>query len=206
MLRPARPDEAELGARLILQSFHSRGLVSHLFGLGDAERATQALMRLFALRRNRYSHQNAWFAVASGRPVGLLLGYSGRTLRWLNLLMALQLPRVYGLWGALRFVHRVRHAFLGLPDPGWGEWFIDNLAVLPEWRNRGIGSRLLAAAEEQARRQGLRACSLDVEVDNPSALRLYERRGFRRVATYRVPALERLCGFVGVHRMVKRLG
>lgn len=203
VLRPARSDEAERGARLILHSFHSPALVQYLFGLGDMRRAERAFAKLFAKRANRFSHQFATFAEVGGKPVGILLGYSARTLRWLNFRTAFQLPAVYGFTGALRFIHRVHDAFWGIPDPDRREWFIDNLAVLPGWRNRGIGSRLLAAAEAQTCRLCLKACSLDVEVENGAARRLYERMGFRRVATFRLGRLHRLCGFSGVHRMVR---
>ena len=69
-------------------------------------------------------------------------------------------------------------------DPGYG--FVSALTpelamgVLPQWRGRGIGTRLLDALVVQARRTGLRTVSLSVERDNP-ARRLYARSGFRTV-------------------------
>jgi len=69
---------------------------------------------------------------------------------------------------------------------GWGFVAEDvpelSLAVSPAWRRCGIGTRLLAAAIEQAREEGYSAVSLSVMVDNPARV-LYERAGFRRVAT-----------------------
>lgn len=52
------------------------------------------------------------------------------------------------------------------------------MAVLPDWRGRGVGSRLLAHLLEAARAQYRKVC-LSVSADNP-ALRLYERIGFER--------------------------
>jgi ribosomal-protein-alanine N-acetyltransferase len=69
-------------------------------------------------------------------------------------------------------------------DPGFG--FIDTLtpevsiALLPDQRGRGIGSRLLAALIERARREGFSALSLSVSPENP-AVDLYRRFGFVRV-------------------------
>jgi ribosomal protein S18 acetylase RimI-like enzyme len=54
------------------------------------------------------------------------------------------------------------------------------IAVLPDYRGRGIGAQLLASALELARLD-FTAVSLSVRSDNP-ALRLYERSGFVRVA------------------------
>ena len=67
--------------------------------------------------------------------------------------------------------------------PGYG--FVDDrtpevsIALLPDWRSRGIGSELLIAllAYADTRRP---AVSLSVDPANP-ALRLYERLGFERV-------------------------
>lgn len=56
--------------------------------------------------------------------------------------------------------------------------FVDELYVRLDWRNRGIGSRILDAMEEECRRQGIAALHLEVDHDNPAGLRLYRRRGF----------------------------
>lgn len=53
---------------------------------------------------------------------------------------------------------------------------IMDIALLPEHRGSGIGTRLLRELQEQARAAG-KALSIHVEKFNP-ALRLYERLGF----------------------------
>lgn len=53
------------------------------------------------------------------------------------------------------------------------------LRVLPVFQGQGIGTRLLAAAEEAIRARGLAAAEIGVEKDNPGARRLYERVGYR---------------------------
>ncbi|NLE22152.1 MAG: GNAT family N-acetyltransferase [Actinobacteria bacterium] len=57
-----------------------------------------------------------------------------------------------------------------------------SLAVAPSWRRRGIGLRLLSEATARSRALGHAGVSLSVMPDNP-ARRLYERLGFRRLAT-----------------------
>ncbi|HET9095753.1 MAG TPA: GNAT family N-acetyltransferase [Candidatus Baltobacteraceae bacterium] len=56
--------------------------------------------------------------------------------------------------------------------------FIAYMAVEPSARCCGIGSRLLAAAEDWARRRGLPYMGLMVTEDNAAARALYERAGF----------------------------
>lgn len=53
------------------------------------------------------------------------------------------------------------------------------LRVLPAMQNLGIGSQLLAAAEQALRNRGFTSVELGVEKDNPAARRLYERLGYR---------------------------
>ena len=69
---------------------------------------------------------------------------------------------------------------------GFGEF---GMAVSREWRGRGVGSALLAAAIEKARREGLHKLALEVFPHNEAAIALYRRFGFveegRRVRHYR---------------------
>ena len=54
------------------------------------------------------------------------------------------------------------------------------MAVAAGWRGRGVGTALLAAAVERARRAGAHKIALQVWPHNAAALALYERFGFRR--------------------------
>jgi ribosomal protein S18 acetylase RimI-like enzyme len=69
---------------------------------------------------------------------------------------------------------------------GFGEV---GMAVAREWRGRGVGSALLAAAIESARSRGLHKLSLSVFAHNARAIALYRKFGFveegRRVKQYR---------------------
>ena len=69
---------------------------------------------------------------------------------------------------------------------GFGEI---GMAVARDWRGRGVGSALLAAAIEWARDEGMHKLSLSVFPHNAAAIALYRRFGFveegRRVKQYR---------------------
>ncbi|HEX8335213.1 MAG TPA: GNAT family N-acetyltransferase [Pyrinomonadaceae bacterium] len=58
---------------------------------------------------------------------------------------------------------------------GW----VAGFGVVPRWRGRGLGRRLMAALVERARAAGLRRLSLEVLAGNTAARRLYERAGMR---------------------------
>ena len=58
-------------------------------------------------------------------------------------------------------------------------WYVNVLATLPAHRGRGLGSLLLAVADDIARENGLDRVSLIVADTNVAARRLYERVGYR---------------------------
>jgi [ribosomal protein S18]-alanine N-acetyltransferase len=58
---------------------------------------------------------------------------------------------------------------------------INNLAVRPELRKRGVGRMLLRRALEEAERMGVVHATLEVRRSNEAARRLYEGAGFRQV-------------------------
>ncbi|OQC47496.1 MAG: Protease synthase and sporulation negative regulatory protein PAI 1 [Candidatus Marinimicrobia bacterium ADurb.Bin030] len=58
------------------------------------------------------------------------------------------------------------------------ESHIANIAVHPEFRNAGLGGKLLNFAFEIARRNGAKTITLEVNEQNIAACRLYEKFQF----------------------------
>jgi len=56
---------------------------------------------------------------------------------------------------------------------------INALEVAEQYRGRGIASQLLAAAEDEACRQGFDQVGLAVDITNKRAMGIYEKRGYR---------------------------
>jgi ribosomal-protein-alanine N-acetyltransferase len=64
---------------------------------------------------------------------------------------------------------------------GWvifDELHINNLAVQPAWRRRGVAGALLAFVLHDAAAEGASRATLEVRRSNEAARRLYERFGF----------------------------
>ena len=59
-----------------------------------------------------------------------------------------------------------------------GEAYVDWIACAAAARGKGIGSKLLAWADEEAKAAGAKFISLDVMGSNTGARRLYERKGY----------------------------
>ncbi len=64
-----------------------------------------------------------------------------------------------------------------------GQGAIQNVGVVPEHRNRGLGSALVGQALRGFRAVGLPRAYLEVTAENADAVRLYRRLGFRKMKT-----------------------
>lgn len=62
---------------------------------------------------------------------------------------------------------------------------INNLAVRPELRGQGLGSRLLADVMAESTRMGAESATLEVRRSNAAALRLYAKAGFAEAGVRR---------------------
>ena len=62
---------------------------------------------------------------------------------------------------------------------------INNVAVRPEMRGRGLGGRLLESVIQSAEAMGAPRATLEVRRSNVAAIRLYARSGFREAGVRR---------------------
>jgi ribosomal-protein-alanine N-acetyltransferase len=58
---------------------------------------------------------------------------------------------------------------------------VQTIAVVPEYEGRGIGTTLLTALIDEARRRRAADVLLEVRADNPRAQQLYVRFGFEQI-------------------------
>ena len=109
---------------------------------------------------------------------------------------------VYGLIGAL---WRAALMALLISDTDNERFLIDGLAVAPSARSQGVGTALLDAIFDEARRQGYAEVRLEVAGDNHRARALYERMGFVAVTQIDMGLLRYLFGFESTTTMIRRV-
>ncbi len=114
-----------------------------------------------------YSWRNATIAEVDGKVVGALIAYNGKGYHDVKI-------RTFSHVKA-----KLDFDPLAMDDESReGEYYLDSLAVLPEWRSKGIGSALLMRGIRIAQEQGqlpILAC----DPDNTTARQLYEKLGFK---------------------------
>ncbi len=137
-------------------------------------------------------------------------------LRWWHLTAVARMERVvFGpeawseglLWTELAAGHDYRAVFdadrvvgyAGVALGGHEAW-INNIAVDPERRRRGVATMLMDDIVARARAAGAKAVFLEVAVDNEPAQRLYDRYGF-----YGIGVRKNYYQFTGTDAAVMRM-
>ena len=201
LIRPALPDDAPTAAQLLYQTMGR--LADYIFGSEPQRTVIETITSLYCSPgKNRLSYRHAWILELEDMPAGILVAYPGSDVHRLDLETGLSLAGWFRLPSLARLVWRA----LSIPGKEAlpGEYYLSNVAVLPGFQGRGLGARLLAFAEEQARELQITRCSLCVDMDNTSARRLYERTGYHVChAQFYRQAAER--AGKGYFRMVKHL-
>jgi len=154
-IRPAQPDDAE-EASALLYSAYTHTQVSYPLPEEHAQSWVQHLRRYFRQEGNRFSYQRAHVAANGSQVVGLVLGFGGRDEARLNAAVGSWLER----------------------EAQDDEWYVDALAVFTDWGRKGIGTRLMRAAESQARQRHYPKIALNVAQGNTPALDLYAHLGY----------------------------
>lgn len=115
-----------------------------------------------------FSYRNTFVAETDGEIAASLVGY--------------RLDDPYDLTGLEEMPEFVR-PLVRLESRAPGSWYVNVLATFPEFRGRGIGSKLLEVADSIGRQSAARAMSVIVGSWNDGAMRLYERTGYAPAAS-----------------------
>ena len=166
--RPATPDDALAMAELV--NFAGEGLPVYLWN-----KAVEPGVTVWDIGQQRakresggFSYRNTVLREDDGRVVAALIGYPLPDVS-----EAVDLNELPGMFVPLQ----------ELEDMVPGTWYVNVLAAYPECRGRGYGSALLEIAEQLAADTGRSGLSIIVSDANDGARRLYERSGYREVAS-----------------------
>lgn len=162
--RRASREDASLVARVV-----SLALGEDVTQRYCGKNAIEVLETIARATDTQYSYINVIVAEINGSGVGAIIGYDGAMLQSLR---SCTLDIIKQISGVCPYVEDETTA---------GEFYLDSIAVLPEWQGFGIGARLIELMRDEAFADGFNRVGLLVDFVNPRAEALYERLGFRRV-------------------------
>jgi ribosomal protein S18 acetylase RimI-like enzyme len=173
-VRPARRGEVALLTPLLYEVSPA----AHDRFAGGRERALRLIATGLQRAGTSGSPEVTHVAELDGRPAGVACCYpvwEGPNRAAAYAAIGLRAAPFWRRPAMLRFLRRMERA---TPAATADSLYVDALGTAPEYRRRGVGRALLAAAEDRAGRLGLGRVSLETEVDNDPARSLYESCGF----------------------------
>jgi ribosomal protein S18 acetylase RimI-like enzyme len=164
--RHAVKEDAPLLAALVNHA--GEGLPLYLWEklAGPGESAFDVGIRRAAREEGSFSYRNAMVIEQQGQAAGCLIGYE---IPDEPAPISSDMPAMFV---PLQELENLAPA----------TWYVNVLAVLPQYRRQGLGTSLLALADETGRALGKGGMSVIVSDANVEARRLYERCGYRAVA------------------------
>ena len=164
-LRDATSDDAPFIARVVLAGIDMLDIDAKL---PDEQRAIyEHLMDICSMDDTLYSYLNTRIAEIDGNRVGALVAYDGARYAALR-------AKTFGLVQQTSGMDLSRNAM----ETGLGEFYLDSMAILSDYRGIGIGKKLMRDRMDYALRNGFQKITLLVDKDKSRLQRYYESDGF----------------------------
>ncbi|HHW57416.1 MAG TPA: GNAT family N-acetyltransferase [Clostridia bacterium] len=171
-VKNGKPEYAKEFSELILLSAPS--FFSYLFG----PKVKELMEYLFKQPKNFFSFEHSIFIEVNNKITGMTLGYDFEQKVQEELNTGLLLAK-YLKFDFVRKLPLLFKASKILGKIAKEEYYLSNIAVYSEFRNLGLGNKLLEEIEQEAKKLKCKRIVLDVEVENEKAIKLYEKLGYR---------------------------
>ena len=165
VLRDASIADAAFIARVVLAGIDMLDMGEDL---PDEQRPIfEHLVEICRMDDTLYSYRHTRIAEMDGMAVGALVAYDGTPYAEMR-------AKTFGLVQQTSGMDLSKNAM----ETGPGEFYLDSMAILPEYRGHGIGHALMRDRMEWAFRNGFKAVTLLVDKDKPRLQAYYESLGF----------------------------
>ena len=165
IIRMARKEEAAQIAELFLLAWPVEEIMQS--SGSTYQQLHESVTHIASSPQTIYSYENSYVAEINGKIVGAMCGYDGADYQKLK-------QPVVDVIGE-------DSGFAQLKETEAGEFYLDSVGVHPEYRGRGIASRLFEAQITRAASLGHKSVGLIVDIDKPQAEALYARLGFKHI-------------------------
>jgi ribosomal protein S18 acetylase RimI-like enzyme len=209
-IRPARTGDASFIARNILAS--QRGPLPR--GWFDIALGWDEPQCLTFVERIATAQQSSWWHVSQfiiaeveGKPAASLcaLPASGTRAAVRAAIEAAADEAGLDPSEAMAIFRRGAYAANCWVQGGEGDWLIEHVATLPEYRCRGLVQTLIGHALEAGSAAGFNQASISFLIGNEAAERCYAKAGFAFAEEKRDPAFEAITGSPGFRRFARAI-
>ena len=166
MIKQAQKHNITNISTLILDAIHH--IANTLTGENEKSKILETLDKYITMDTNRLSYKNIWIYEKENQTVGLILAYNSNDVEKLDT------PILEHL--------KSKNIFLDSFDKECfeDEFYIDTVSVNENFQGKGIAKELFAFIEKKAKELEFDKVSLLVDLENPKALALYEKIGFKK--------------------------
>ncbi|SRR5579883_1194122 len=201
-VRPAIAGDVSWAAPLIFSA--GPALFSYIFA-SPFDEAQAIFAQAFAYPQHALSYEHAQVVEILDEPVGVIIGYPGALKRQADEKVHQVMARILPIRKLPKILVNLADLTRIKQDVAVQDYYILGLSIAPDYRNRGLGTYLLAQAERQAQLHHCEAIALDVTYTNTAARSLFERLEYRVTCSKTTHRFEQLTRSGGLHRMVKIL-
>ena len=164
-LRYVTLDDAPFIARVVLAGIDMLDIDA---ALPDEQRAIfEHLIEICRMDDTLYSYCNTRIAETDGIPVGALVAYDGARYAGMR-------EKTFGLVMQTSGMDLSCNAM----ETGPGEFYLDSMAILSDYRGVGIGKMLMRDRVDFALNKGFQKVTLLVDKDKPRLQEYYQSEGF----------------------------
>lgn len=164
-IRDAKLDDAPFIARVVLAGIDMLDIDAVI---ADGQRAIyEHLIEICRMDNTLYGYCNTRIAEIDGEKVGALVAYDGARY-------AAMRAKTFGLVQQSSGMDLSRNAM----ETGPGEFYLDSMAILSDYRGIGIGKMLMRDRMDYALGNGFPKVTLLVDKDKPRLQTYYESLGF----------------------------
>ena len=164
-LRDATLDDAPFIARVVLAGIEMLDIDA---ALPDEQRALfEHLIEISRMDDTLYSYCNTRIAEIDGNRVGALVAYDGARYAKMR-------EKTFGHVKQTSGIDLNRNAM----ETGPGEFYLDSMAILSDYRGVGIGKMLMRDRVDFALNNGFQKVTLLVDKDKPRLQEYYQSEGF----------------------------
>jgi len=179
----ATNQDADFGAWLMYLAFDD--LSQYLFGSTELKDIQHYFKSLWVNHNNRMSSRLSYVIRDQDKPIALLSCYEGDLTRKLLIPSIILFLKINPGFLIYLFKHlNYLYSLIVTPEANKDEFYIFMLAVLSEYQDKGLGTKLLGFATQKAIERNFKKVSLLVSAKNIDAIRFYERNGFKKAAQF----------------------